>query len=209
MHSGWQSYLLNRYFGLAKAEWLAIIAVTFSRCSAMLIPALLPQSAQEREKANLALCKANLRMIGSALQLYSQENSGKLPVSLTLENPHPELIEALTPHYLQDIRAFYCPSLQSPEARYTPDSLRAGDIGYFYYSARQPSNDASLSKFLLSGVEWPRELSQSSDPRSWVASDIWKSGEPTAHAGFRKGVNYLILDGSVGFVSESPRQAFH
>jgi prepilin-type processing-associated H-X9-DG protein len=40
-------------------------------------------------------------------------------------------------------------------------------------------------------------------------SDVWVSVVPTAHAGYRKGVNYLMLDGSVDFVSQSPRQAFH
>ncbi len=47
------------------------------------------------------------------------------------------------------------------------------------------------------------------DPKTWVMSDIWVSSLPTSHPGFKKGVNYLMLDGSVGFVGESPRQQFH
>ena len=47
------------------------------------------------------------------------------------------------------------------------------------------------------------------EPDKWVMSDAWVSVEPTRHAGYRKGVNYLRLDGSVDFAGESPRQAFH
>jgi prepilin-type processing-associated H-X9-DG protein len=47
------------------------------------------------------------------------------------------------------------------------------------------------------------------DPRSWVMSDMWVSGISTAHVGFKKGLNYLMLDGSVGFLTDSPRRGFH
>jgi prepilin-type processing-associated H-X9-DG protein len=46
------------------------------------------------------------------------------------------------------------------------------------------------------------------DPKTWIMSDIWNSAVPTAHPGFRKGVNYLMLDGSVDFLSQSPRHSF-
>ena len=193
--------------GLAKAEWLAMLAAT-SLLLAMLIPALLPQSSQEREKANLVRCQANLHAIGAAMQQYLHDNAGELPVSDTLENPHPEIARAMS-RYLSDVQVLYCPSATDCAERYSPEHFRAGDIGYFYYGADRPSSDASLSKFLLSTVEWPRKLDASSSPDAWLMSDIWKSGVPTAHVGFRKGVNYLQVDGSVGFVSESPRQAFH
>ena len=67
--------------------------------------------------------------------------------------------------------------------------LNAGITGYYYYSALAASTDATLSKFLRSGVTWPRQLSTSMDPKTWVMSDVWISGVPTAHAGYRKGVN--------------------
>ena len=49
----------------------------------------------------------------------------------------------------------------------------------------------------------------SMDPKTWVMSDVWYSGEETAHSGYRKGLNYLMLDGSVDFIEQSPRLAFH
>jgi hypothetical protein len=92
---------------------------------------------------------------------------------------------------------------------YSEEHFKAGTIGYFYYSALQASDDEQLSRFLREGVTWPRMLNAVADPKSWVMSDIWVSGEPTAHGSYRKGVNYLMLNGAVDFVGESPRQAFH
>jgi prepilin-type processing-associated H-X9-DG protein len=175
---------------------------------AILIPVLLPKSSQDREKANLARCKENLRVIGAGMLLYAQSNNGALPVGATVENPHPELT-ALVPKYVSEPKMFYCPSETQSNLLYSQQNFNAGSVGYFYYSAAQASSDDNLSQFLLSGIVWPRELHTGMDPKSWVMSDAWFSGVPTAHPGFRKGVNYLMLDGSVDFVSESPRQAFH
>ena len=87
--------------------------------------------------------------------------------------------------------------------------FRADTIGYYYYGAATPGSNHDINKFLRSGISWPRKLNKSMDRNVWVMSDIWVSAVPTAHAGYRKGVNYLMLDGSVSFIGESPRQAFH
>ena len=192
-------------YGITKAEIVAIIAA-LALLSAMLIPALVPR---DREKANLAACRENLRSIGIALAAYTQNNAGKLPVSLTVDGPHPELTGVIIPKYAADPRIFYCPGETLPERSYSEQNFRSGVIGYFYYSASQPSTNEKLSNFLITGITWPRELDATKDKQSWVMSDLWFSGQPTAHAGSRRGVNYLMLDGSVDFISESLRQAFH
>ena len=143
------------------------------------------------------------------MRLYAQGNGGVLPVSMSVENPHSALVQAMSPKYITDPKLFYCPSQQRAALSYSERNFKNGIIGYFYYSAERASTDQHLSKFLLTGVAWPRELNSHLDGQSWVMSDIWVSGEPTAHAKYRKGVNYLMLDGGVGFVSESPRRAFH
>ncbi len=194
--------------GFTRAEVLAMVAVA-GVLIAVLLPVLLPKSGQDREKANLARCKENLRLIGAGVLLYAQSNNSALPVSATVENPHAELTTALAPQYVSDSKLFYCPSETHPDLLYSEQNFKAGIIGYFYYSAAQASADDNLSQFLLSGIQWPRELHAGMDPKSWIMSDAWFSGVPTAHPGFRKGVNYLMLDGGVDFVSESPRQAFH
>jgi len=177
---------------------------------ALLIALLMPTIERLREQANLALCKDNLRKIGSALILYAHANGGDLPVSPTVENPHVELLNCLAAGgFTGDPKSYYCPSQHSPGLSFSDQNFRSGMIGYYYYSALNASTDTAQSKFLRGGVTWPRKLNTAMDPRTWVMSDIWVSALPTSHAGYKKGVNYLMLDGSVGFVGESPRQQFH
>jgi prepilin-type processing-associated H-X9-DG protein len=191
-------------------------AFTFVHCLvliaiiALLVALLVPTVERLREQANLALCKDNLRKIGGALILYAHANGGELPVSPTIENPHVELLDGLSAgKFVSDPTIYYCPSQKQPSLCFSEQNFKSGIIGYYYYSAMNVSADPALSKFLRGGVTWPRMLNAGMDPKTWVMSDIWVSALPTSHAGYRKGVNYLMLDGSVGFVSESPRQQFH
>jgi len=173
------------------------------------IALLIPVIERARQQAKLAQCKDNLRKIGGELILYANANDGLLPVSPTLENPHIELLQALAAgKYIGDAKIFYCPALQEPSLRYSEENFEAGRIGYFYYSALSCGPDPTLSNFLRNIVVWPRRLDTTMDPKTWIMSDVWNSAVPTAHPGFRKGVNYLMLDGSVDFLGESPRHSF-
>ena len=174
------------------------------------IAMLIPTVERARAQAGLLACKDNLRKIGVGLAQYARLNGGELPVSPTVENPHLELIESLAAaHCAGDPRTFYCPSQSGGGNEFSEANFRSGAIGYYYYSAMGASSDPALSKFLRGGVSWPRELNTGMNPKTWVMSDVWMSGVPTAHIGYKKGVNYLMLDWSVGFLSESPRQGFH
>jgi prepilin-type processing-associated H-X9-DG protein len=191
--------------GFSYVHLLVLIAIV-----ALVVALLIPSVERLREEANLARCKDNLRQIGSALILYAHANGGDLPVSPTVENPHIELISSLAAgQFIGDPRNYYCPSEHRPGLSFSDQNFRSGIIGYYYYSASSVSTDPALSKFLRGGVTWPRLLNTTMNPKTWVMSDIWVSALPTSHAGYKKGVNYLMLDGSVGFVSESPRQQFH
>jgi prepilin-type processing-associated H-X9-DG protein len=192
------------------------LAFTFVHCLvviaiiALTVALLLPTVERLREQASLALCKDNLRKIGGALSLYAHANGGDLPVSPTVENPHAELLDCLAAgRFTGDPKNYYCPSERKPALSFSDQNFGSGTIGYYYYSALAASADPALSKFLRGGVSWPRKLNAKMDPKTWVMSDIWVSSLPTAHAGYKKGVNYLMLDGSVGFVGESPRRQFH
>jgi prepilin-type processing-associated H-X9-DG protein len=163
-----------------------------------------------RQSANLALCKEHLRQIGVDMAAYARVSGGFLPVTAGLENPHADLLAALTAsHALGREENYYCPSQTRPEMLFSPQNFQAGNIGYFYYGASDTPQDPALSRFLRTGVSWPRILNTSMDPKTWVMSDVWYSGEETAHTGYRKGLNYLMLDGSVDFIEQSPRLAFH
>ena len=186
------------------AHLIAVVTITI-----LVIAFLLPTIRKAREQANLAQCQDNLRQIGAELILYARANNGFLPVSDTIENPQTQLLHALAAaNLLNNPEFFYCPSIQNPALRLTHENFITGRIGYFYYSALSVGPDPTLSNFLRNIVVFPRRLDTTMDPKIWIMSDIWNSAVPTAHPGFRKGVNYLLLDGSVDFLSQSPRHSF-
>jgi type II secretory pathway pseudopilin PulG len=188
--------------GLTLVEVLVVVVIlTF------LAALLVPVGTRAMDEADLVQCRANLRALGVAVLLYAKDSNGALPVSEVMDGPHAELIAALGP-YVGDPRVYYCPSEVAPKRVYSDANLRAGRIGYFYYSCEQAPTNRLLSTFLRWNVVWPRRLDSSMHSRTWVASDAWFSGEPTSHRFCKKGVNYLTLGGDVQFISDSPREAF-
>jgi prepilin-type processing-associated H-X9-DG protein len=191
--------------GFTYIHVLVLIAII-----ALAVALLMPSIERARQQANLVRCRDNLRQIGSAEMLYAHLNAGDLPVSQGIENPHLDLLNCLSACHLMGDRAiYYCPSERRPALSFSEQNFGSGIIGYYYYSALRAGDDLALSKFLRGGVSWPRKLNAGMNPKTWVMSDIWVSSLATAHTGYKKGVNYLMLDGSVGFVGESPRQQFH
>jgi hypothetical protein len=185
-------------------QLLAVVAVT-----ALGIAFLVPMIHRSRVLSSFELCQDRLRQLGSGLIQYAHQNEGHIPVSDTIDSPQLDLIQSLSAsRCLGDSQNYYCPAQQQSDFSFSDDHFKAGVIGYYYYSASNPSINPRISKFLRTEVSWPRKLDLSMDPMTWVMSDIWVSGEATAHGGYRKGINYLMLNGSVGFISESPRQAF-
>jgi prepilin-type N-terminal cleavage/methylation domain-containing protein len=203
-----QSHPFNRSarptVGFTLVEMLVVVAIL-----ALLVSLLVPAVGRSRDQARLVQCRARLSQMGKALLLYAGRNNGQLPVAKVLHNPHDDLLAALVGgKYIQTPQSYYCPSLENPDLAYSPENFQRAHIGLFYYSAREVSRDGSISTFLRWDVTWPRELNVSMHPETWVMSDPYFRGEPTAHRYYGKGVNYLMLGGSVDFVSESPRKAF-
>jgi hypothetical protein len=87
-------------------------------------------------------------------------------------------------------------------------NIQEGNISYFYFSFQERPANRLLSNFLLKSVPWPRMLRTTMAPDTWVLSDSWFSNEPTAHRWYPKGINYVVLDGSVNMVTQSPRGSF-
>jgi prepilin-type processing-associated H-X9-DG protein len=184
---------------------LLAILVLLAAAVALLIPII----ERARVRARLVRCADQLREIGTFLAEYEHASSGRLPVSATVDGAHGDVLQSLrSAGIAPNAHLWFCPATSDPTLQFSEANFRAGRLGYYWYAARGISDNPALSKFLRTGVTWPRELDTSMDRRTWVVSDVWVSALPTAHAGYRKGVNYLMLDGSVGFVGESPRQAF-
>jgi len=188
--------------GFTLAELLIVVAVI-----AILVALSLPVGGRAIDEANQVQCRANLRALGMAVLLYAKDNDGALPVSDVMDGPHPRLVAALRP-YVEDPRPYYCPSETAPERLCTDANFQAGHIGYFYYSCDKKPANLLLSTFLRLDVAWPRRLYNTMHSRTWVASDAWFSGGPTAHRAYKKGVDYVTLGGDVQFLPETPREAF-
>ena len=201
----------------ARALTLVELLVTISMI-ALLAGLLLPQLGRGRDLAKLTICKTRLHNVGIGLLAYASTHGSFLPVGELLSrrvdevycNPQPELIAALAPDYVENNENFYCPSELEPEFAFTPANVDAGNIGYFYFSCRSAPDNTYLAQFLWrpGGVSWPRLLNTRMDPATWVMSDCWLSGEPSPHPGYKRGVNYLRLDGAVQMVQQQTRSVF-
>ena len=185
-------------------ELLVVVAII-----GFMLSVLIPGLGRARGLTKLIVCRTHLRNVCVSALLYADDNNAALPVDVTLglENPHTALFAALD-GYLQGPENYYCPSETRAELMYSGENFKAGVMGYFYYSCERAPISRDLSTFLRLDVTWPRRLRATMHPQTWVISDSWFSGQPTAHHWFHKGVNYAKLDTSLQMLYTSPRQEF-
>lgn len=175
----------------------------------LLLSLLMPALDDARDQTKLTLCRSHLRNLGVGTVLYANANKSWLPLEPRLDNPHHGLMQALGKHgYVDDAKNYYCPAVRREDLTFSEENVQAGNISYFYYACRQASRDYGLSTFLRWEVAYPRAMRDTTDPDTWVLSDAWYSGEPTAHHWYKKGVNYYVLGGTVKMLQKSPRREF-
>ena len=189
--------------GFTLVELLVVVAII-----ALLASLAIPYLGRAGEQTRLAMCRANLRAMGTGLAAYVGACNSSLPVAEQLDNPHGDLIEALHPQYVGQAESFYCPAQTDPKLAFSRENFDANQIGYFYYCCRKATRNRGVSTFLRWHVPWPRILDERHDSDTWVMSDAWFSGEPTSHRWYKKCVNYLTLGGEVRTVTTGPRKAF-
>jgi prepilin-type N-terminal cleavage/methylation domain-containing protein len=113
-----------RVGGFTLIELLVVIAII-----SILASMLLPVFARAREQARKAVCVSNLKQVGMAVQIYSQDNDERFPIAFAFWAPAlgaptnvPNLITTLHP-YTKDVRIFKCPT-------YDGKGLRTLEGGY-------------------------------------------------------------------------------
>lgn len=213
-------------------ELLVVIAVL-----GVLLAILLPALGRARGQATLIACQATLRQVGAAMLVYAQDNSGRLAVdramlgpsfqdgytNATVLNSHRPFMDQVQ-SYINDEKLWYCPDWHDTRFVYSTQNVQAGELGYFYFSVAQGpmvtqgafvKKNTSLSKFMWdarhrNAIQYPRKLTDTMHPLTWVASDLWFSGKnrerlSRVHKWYGKGVNYITLEGALRIVKADIR----
>lgn len=125
---GREKHRFNRWPGgraFTLVELLVVIAIL-----ALLAALLLPTAIKTLESGRAAACSSNLRQLGSALLLYSQENAQNLP-PVYYDNHTWD--DRLLPFLANNRSIFHCPSdrLAPAQADHSPRTYAAnGGVGY-------------------------------------------------------------------------------
>ncbi len=114
------SKIRRRSGGFTLIELMIVIAII-----AILAAILVPNFIRARAQGQLTACKSNLKNIGTAMEMYSTDWSGKYPSAIT----------ALTPNYLKTIPLCPAAGLDTYTANFQTGTGAPGNTTYqdYYY----------------------------------------------------------------------------
>lgn len=125
------SKIRRRSGGFTLIELMIVIAII-----AILAAILVPNFIRARAQGQLTACKSNLKNIGTALEMYSTDWSGKYPANTGL----------LTPNYLKAIPECPAAATNTYNAAFGPSAaFNTGSYTDYYYVACNGANHLPVS----------------------------------------------------------------
>jgi prepilin-type N-terminal cleavage/methylation domain-containing protein/prepilin-type processing-associated H-X9-DG protein len=177
-------------------ELLVVIAII-----AILAAILFPVFAQAREKARQSACLSNLKQVGIALQMYTQDYDETVPSARTFGRwwtkydprswPEPFARDQLMP-YVKNEALWNCPSIPLDRIFFPPlakvGTFRDNQTTYFWNyfcqeRGRGPKGEM-LAARAIAGVPYPAEQPMWWDIPYWATDSVHQHG-----------VNAVFLDG--------------
>jgi prepilin-type N-terminal cleavage/methylation domain-containing protein/prepilin-type processing-associated H-X9-DG protein len=169
-------------------ELLVVIAII-----TILIAILLPVLTRVKQQAQQLQCSANLRTIGQALRMYTDQHKGRFPSCATDDTGLSAAAECW-PVRLRKIlagnqRVFYCPA-QDPRCQWTADA--PGTIAYAPQSATQFGYTLGERLLLDYGTYFSYGYNGSGSgggpgfPGRGMGGDFYSSSPPSFKAGSRR-----------------------
>ena len=125
-----------------RGRGLAIAGVIISSLCIVILPfifalaaILMPAFARAREVARQESCINNMKQIGLACYMYSQDNNGNLP---------DKGLESLFPDYIADSRVFICPQAEHSSSEIDSDGLEVRVVDYGYVKGLKMADNPGL-----------------------------------------------------------------
>jgi prepilin-type N-terminal cleavage/methylation domain-containing protein/prepilin-type processing-associated H-X9-DG protein len=178
-----QERVLRQGRGFTLLELLVVIGII-----ATLVAILLPVIGKVRESARRTNCLSNLRQLGAAMVIYTQEFKGRLPNSNPPNTPADysatnAVLVGLNAIYIKSPPVFHCPSDRDP----VPDKIETADFTL--------PNSARVSYDFYS-IYWMPEFGPriTRIPHAPLAWDL-NGGDPHAN----KDQNHGVFGGNVVF----------
>jgi len=168
--------------GFSLVELLIVIGII-----AILIGILIPVIGRARAQARIVACRAQMQNLGSAMQMYRNQNKGRFPPAPQVPSADPavpDLTDYLAPHVGGVVRVFHCPA--------DVDPVTVAGVSYSsFHDAEQTSYayNVELGVLKVSETLWYQVFHSTNQvPVLWDADNFHGGSLP---------FNWLFADGHV------------